>query len=167
MRGWVVVLAIASNGRSVLADGEKGGMADIPARSGKLGAEAAIGSATGRGGSVMLGAAATYVHVMPDLAWYGIQADVLADWDGSSTFSPRWTVGPEFGFAILGGDISYYGQVLDKTVENGVALRLKLTVGFAAIYLRYGYLPRAEHHSVDFGAQLKFPFFESEEKVSF
>lgn len=168
-------MLVMMSGTAAFADGEKAGMLKIPARTLKVGAEAAIGSATGRGTSLMFGAAATYTHINHDLIWYGIQADVLADWNGDLllpsersspvALSPRWTVGPQLGIAIIGGDVSYYGQAFDGVVFHGAAVRLKLTIGVAALYVRYGYLPEADHHSFDFGAQLKFPIYASEEQI--
>jgi hypothetical protein len=164
MRGMVAVLVMTSSGMAV-ADGEKAGMLSIPERTLKVGVEGAIGNATGRGWTLLLGPAATYTHINRSLWWYGMQADVLGDFSGGTAISPRWTIGPQFGLAVLGGDLSYYGQAFDGLVFHGAAIRLKLTIGVAALYVRYGHLPEAGHHSFDFGAQLKLPIFSSDEQI--
>lgn len=125
---------------------------------GKIGLETGAVFARERDASPLLGATATFVRMNDDLEWMGLQADLLADWNGDRDAGARWSVGPEVGVALYGVDVGYFGERVDGETRHGVAVRAKLTVGLAAVYVRGAYaLSSTEASSVDVGLQLKLP----------
>src|SRR5512147_107420 len=73
---------------------------------GKLGLETGVVFARERAASPLLGAAATFVRMNDHFEWYGLQADLLADWNGDRDAGARWSVGPEAGVLLYGVDLS-------------------------------------------------------------
>jgi hypothetical protein len=129
---------------------------------GKVGLETGAVFARERPASPLLGATATFVRMNDHLEWFGLQADLLADWNGDRDAGARWSLGPEVGVAIYGVDVSYFGERLDGATRHGFQVRAKLTVGLAALYVRGAYaLSGAEASSVDVGLQVKLPVFVS------
>jgi hypothetical protein len=126
---------------------------------GKIGVESGVAfGRDDRGSAPLLGIATTLVHVNDHLEWWGLQADALVDWNADHAAGTRWTVGPEAGVSIIGADISYFGERFDGTTRHGMAVRAKLTVGLAALYVRGAYtVAPTDGSSLEVGMQLKFP----------
>lgn len=124
----------------------------------KVGVESGIAFARERGTSPTLGGALTVVHANNSLEWFGIQADVLADWNGDRDTGMRWSAGPEAGVFIVGSDVSYFGERVDGQIRHGMQVRVKLTTGIAALYLRGAQLWSGDDAtSIEIGMQLKLP----------
>lgn len=124
----------------------------------KVGIESGIAFARERGTSPTLGGALTIVHANNSLEWFGVQADVLADWNGDRDTGMRWSVGPEAGVFIVGSDVSYFGERLDGQIRHGMQVRVKLTTGIAALYLRGAQLWNGDDAtSIEIGMQIKLP----------
>jgi len=127
---------------------------------GKLGLETGVVFARERATAPLLGAAATFVRMNDHLEWYGLQADLLADWNGDRDAGARWSVGPEAGVLIYGVDLSYFGERVDGASHHGFQARAKLTVGVAAIYVRAAFVAiGGDETSLDTGLQLKLPVY--------
>jgi hypothetical protein len=134
---------------------------------GKLGLETGVVFARERAASPLLGAAATFVRMNDHFEWYGLQADLLADWNGDRDAGARWSVGPEAGVLLYGVDLSYFGERVDGASHHGFQARAKVTVGVAAIYLRAAYvLVGGDETSLDTGIQLKLPVFTRRDRRS-
>ena len=134
---------------------------------GKLGLETGAVFAREREASPLLGAVATLVRMNDHLEWFGLQADLLADWNGDRDAGARWSLGPEAGVAVYGIDLSYFGERVDGQTRHGFQARAKLTVGLAAVYVRGAYaLSGTEASSLDVGLQLKLPVFISRNRKS-
>jgi len=134
---------------------------------GKVGLETGAVFARERAASPLLGAVATLVRMNDHLEWFGLQADLLADWNGDRDAGGRWSFGPEAGVALYGVDVSYFGERVDGQTRHGFQARAKLTVGLAAVYLRGAYaLSGVEASSLDVGLQLKLPVFISRNRKS-
>jgi hypothetical protein len=125
---------------------------------GKVGLETGVVFGRDRGTAPLLGGVATLVHINDDLEWVGMQADVLADWNGDRDAGTRWSLGPEAGVFFYGADVSYFGERVDGATHHGLQIRAKLTLGYAAVYVRGAYALRgADEASLDVGLQLKVP----------
>jgi hypothetical protein len=125
---------------------------------GKLGLESGVVFARERGPSPLLGGVATFVKANNSFEWMGVQADLLADWNGDRNTGARWSLGPEAGVYIFGTDISYFGERVDGETHHGLQVRAKLTVGVVALYARVAYsMTGADESSADVGMQLKVP----------
>jgi hypothetical protein len=134
---------------------------------GKVGIETGVVFARERGTAPLLGATATFVRMNDHLEWWGLQTDVLVDWNGDRSAGARWSFGPEFGRSIFGVDISYFGELTDIETHHGFQARAKLTVGIAAVYLRGTYaLYGADETSLETGLQFKLPVFISRNRRS-
>jgi len=98
---------------------------------------------------------------LPDndaMFWYGAQADLMVDSNGDADTGARWSIGPTFGKFVVGADLEYLGERVGGETYHGLGGRLKLTVGIAALYFRYGHTfdsPDADFAEV--GLQLKLP----------
>ena len=133
---------------------------------GKIGLESGVVFARERGASPLLGATATFVRMNEHLEWYGLQGDLLIDWNGDRDAGFRWSLGPEFGVALYGIDLSYFGERTAGETHHGFQARAKLTVGLAALYVRGAYAlsgvsvaSGGEESSLEVGLQLKLPVF--------
>lgn len=130
---------------------------------GKVGLESGAVFARERGASPVLGGAATLVRMNDHLEWYGLQADLLADWNGPLPAGARWSFGPELGVAIYGVDLSYFGERTAGETHHGFQARAKLTIGLAALYLRGAYTLAGaageDESSLEAGLQLKLPVY--------
>jgi hypothetical protein len=132
---------------------------------GKLGLETGVVFARERAAAPLLGATATFVRMNDHLEWFGLQGDVLVDWNGDRDAGARWSLGPEFGVALYGVDVSYFGERAEAGTSHGFQVRAKLTVGVAAVYLRGGFaLSGAESSSLETGLQLKLPVFVARQR---
>lgn len=126
---------------------------------GKLGVQIGTPFARDRGTGLVVGGVFTAVW-LKDMRWYGVQADLMMDTNGDASTGARWSLGPEIGDGVVGGDISYFGERIDGDTRHGVAVRGKLTIGFLAVYLRYGHVfADGDTESVEAGLQIKFPLF--------
>lgn len=127
---------------------------------GKLGLESGVAFGRARGAAPLLGAVATFVHMNRHLEWYGLQGDLLVDWNGERDAGMRWSLGPELGVAVFGVDVSYFGERADGMTHHGFQVRAKLTVGLAAVYVRGAHaLSGEEESSLEVGLQLKLPVY--------
>lgn len=127
---------------------------------GKIGLESGVAFARERGASPTLGGAATFVHLDDHLEWYGLQGDLLVDWNGAGDAGARWSLGPELGVSLYGLDISYFGERAAGQTNHGFQVRPKLTIGLVALYLRGGFaVTGAEETSLEVGLQVKLPVF--------
>jgi len=140
---------------------------------GKLGLESGVVFARERGAAPLLGATATFVRMNEHLEWYGLQGDLLVDGNGDRDAGFRWSLGPEFGVALYGIDISYFGERTDGETHHGFQARAKLTVGLAALYVRGAFAlsgvtgavsgvtgaPAGDETSLEAGLQVKLPVF--------
>jgi len=130
---------------------------------GKVGLESGVVFARERGAAPTLGGAATLVHLNDQLEWYGLQADLLVDWNGDRPAGARWSLGPEFGVSLYGIDLSYFGEQTGGGLHHGLQVRAKLTIGLAAVYLRgastLAGAPGEDETSVEAGLQLKLPVY--------
>ena len=133
---------------------------------GKLGLESGVVFARDRGPAPTLGAAATFVRVNEHLEWYGLQGDLLVDWNGDRDAGARWSLGPEFGVALYGIDLSYFGERAFGETHHGFQARAKLTVGVAALYVRGAFAlagvsssPTGDESSLEAGLQVKLPVY--------
>jgi hypothetical protein len=125
---------------------------------GKVGVESGVAFGRDRGTSPTLGGVATFVHANNRMEWWGAQADLLADWNGDRDTGMRWSVGPELGVFIVGTDVSYFGERIDGATRHGMQVRLKLTTGIAALYLRGTQLWNGDDaKSLEIGIQIKAP----------
>jgi hypothetical protein len=130
---------------------------------GKLGVQLGTAFARDRGAGLVAGGVFTVVK-LTDLRWYGAQADLMLDTNGDADSGARWSIGPEFGVAIIGADISYFGERVEGETRHGLAVRGKLTLGFFAVYLRFGgVFADADPFSVEAGLQIKLPLFAPQE----
>jgi hypothetical protein len=126
---------------------------------GKLGVQLGTAFARDRGAGLVAGGVFTLVK-LKDMDWYGLQADLMLDTNGDADSGARWSIGPEFGHLILGADVSYFGERVEGETRHGLAARGKLTLGFFAVYLRFGYLNAdADPYSMEVGLQIKLPIF--------
>jgi hypothetical protein len=112
-----------------------------------------------RGGSGFLfggEVSAVYHSHDPHPLWAGGYVDVLRDFGTGST---RFSLGPEFGWAFLGLDAGYLGQIKKGVYHHGVVGRFLLSIGVVTAYARWGHLfdDPAESNFGEFGALLKFP----------
>ena len=83
----------------------------------------------------------------------GLVVDALFDWKRDAM---RMMIGPEIGWAPIGIDGGY---LLDRTggvTRHGGAVRLFLSMGIAAIFVRYGNIKGAPDF-VDWGMMIKIP----------
>jgi hypothetical protein len=151
-----IVCAIASPAAASGWLGEADGGED-GARVLKLGVEAGGAAGRDRGAGVVAGAIATLIYISPSLTWFGGQADLLVDSNGDADAGARWSIGPEVGHLFVGGDISYIGERVAGETHHGIAIRPKLTIGIAAVYLRYARMSGDDGTSVEAGVQLKLP----------
>ncbi len=127
---------------------------------GKLGLETGVAFGRERGAAPLLGAVATFVRLNEHLEWYGLQGDLLVDWNGDRDAGMRWSFGPELGVAIYGIDLSYFGERTDGETHHGFQARAKLTVGLAAVYVRGAHARGGEDESsLEVGLQLKLPVY--------
>jgi hypothetical protein len=140
---------------------------------GKLGLETGVVFARERGASPLFGATATFVRMNEHLEWYGLQGDLLVDGNGDRDAGFRWSLGPEFGVALYGIDISYFGERTSGETHHGFQVRAKLTVGLAALYVRGAFalsgvtgapssvtgVPAGDETSIEAGLQVKLPVF--------
>ena len=127
---------------------------------GKLGVESGVVFARERDAAPLLGAAATFVHSNNNNEWMGLQADLLADWNGDRDTGLRWSLGPEAGVLVYGADVGYFGERVDGENRHGMQVRTKLTVGLAALYVRAAFtVTPVETRSFDAGIQLKLPVY--------
>jgi len=127
---------------------------------GKVGLESGVAFARERGAAPLLGAVATFVRMNDHLEWYGLQGDLLVDWNGDRAAGARWSFGPELGRSVYGVDLSYFGELAEDEPHHGFQVRAKLTVGLAAVYLRGTYaLAGADETSLEAGLQVKLPVF--------
>jgi hypothetical protein len=124
----------------------------------KVGVETGVVFGRERERAPLLGGVVTLVRANNHYEWYGLQADLLADWNGSRDAGARWSFGPEAGISVFGADVSYFGERLDGSTRHGMAVRTKITAGLVAIYARGAYLwSGADAASIDVGLQLKLP----------
>jgi hypothetical protein len=134
---------------------------------GKVGLETGAVFSRERDPAPLLGAVATFVRMNDHLEWFGLQGDLLADWNGDRAAGARWSFGPEAGVAVYGMDLSYFGERVDGDTRHGFQVRTKLTVGLVAVYIRGAYaLTGPEASSLDAGLQLKLPVFISRNRTS-
>ncbi|MCP4135799.1 MAG: hypothetical protein GY754_32830 [bacterium] len=85
--------------------------------------------------------------------WRGFYADGLYS-DGD----PRFSVGPEIGYSILGFDCGFAGGRINDELFYGFTARVVLTAGsVVSIYARYNWVTKQENH-LEGGVLLKFPF---------
>ena len=127
---------------------------------GKLGVESGVVFAREREAAPRLGGVATLVHVNNYGEWFGLQSDLLVDWNGGRDAGMRWSAGPEAGVMFYGADIGYFGERVDGANRHGMQVRAKLTVGLAAVYVRGAFtVTPVESKSIDVGVQLKLPVF--------
>jgi hypothetical protein len=137
---------------------------------GKVGLESGVVFARERGAAPTLGGAATLVHMNDHLEWYGLQGDLLVDWNGDRPAGARWSLGPEFGVSLYGVDLSYFGEQADREIHHGFQARAKLTVGLAAVYLRGAYTLAGasgeDESSLEAGLQLKLPVYMARHRRS-
>ena len=80
----------------------------------------------------LLGPEVSLVRITNDVVWYGGYVDFL--WDFGSD-RQRLSVGPEFGYSVLGIDGGYVLEQGDK-LRHGLAVRPLLTLGVFGIGLR-------------------------------
>ncbi len=134
---------------------------------GKLGLETGVVFGRERGAAPTLGGTATFVRMNDHLEWYGLQADLLADWNGDRDAGARWSVGPELGRSIYGVDVSYFGEGTRAGIHHGFQVRAKLTVGLAAVYLRGAFtLTGEDATSLETGLQVKLPVYVARNRRS-
>jgi hypothetical protein len=134
---------------------------------GKVGLETGVVFARERGTAPLLGGTATLVRMNEHLEWFGLQGDLLVDWNASRDAGARWSLGPELGVSLYGVDVSYFGERFDGSTHHGFQARAKLTVGVAAVYLRGAFaLSGAEASSLETGLQLKLPVFVARNRRS-
>jgi len=134
---------------------------------GKVGIESGVVFARERGASPILGATATFVRVNEHLEWYGLQGDLLVDWNGDRAAGARWSLGPELGVAFYGIDLSYFGERTDGDTHHGFQARAKLTLGLVAVYFRGAYaLSGEDESSLETGLQVKLPVFIARDRRS-
>ena len=147
---------------------------------GKLGLESGVVFGRERGAAPIFGTTATFVRMNEHLEWYGLQGDLLVDGNGDLDAGLRWSLGPEFGVALYGVDVSYFGERTDGETHHGFQARAKLTVGLAALYVRGAFAltgassgipgapaspagaagtPSGEEKSLEVGLQVKLPVF--------
>lgn len=125
---------------------------------GKIGLETGVAFARDRGTAPLLGGVATLVRLNEHLEWYGVQGDLMVDWNGDRDAGARWSFGPEAGVSLYGVDVSYFGERIGGDTHHGMQVRAKLTAGIAAFYVRAAYVARGgDETSIDAGLQLKLP----------
>ncbi len=160
-----VVAALALTTAAATARADDHGSWSITGTYFKFGVEAGDAFARDRGNDLFAGPVLSIVHINDDLLWYGLQTDVIVDGNGDADAGIRWSFGPELGKVLFGGDLSYTGERVSGTTYHGLAGRVKLTVGLAALFLRYSYLfDSPDANVVDVGIQLKLGYPLNEKK---
>jgi hypothetical protein len=92
------------------------------------------------------------------LPWYGIQADVLVDSNGDADAGARWSLGPQAGVVIFGGDVSYFGERVGGQTYHGIAGRAKLSFVLFGFYVRVAHVfDSPDGTSLEGGAYIKLP----------
>ena len=112
-----------------------------------------------RGTGFVGGVVGTVVHLNGDsFNWYGLQADVAMDTNGDADSGARYSIGPEIGQAFIGASAGYFGENIDGP-RHGAYGMVKLTTGFAAIYLRVARVLSSDEDptSLELGLQVKLP----------
>jgi hypothetical protein len=112
-----------------------------------------------RGTGFVGGVVGTFVHLNGDtFNWYGLQIDAAADTNGDADTGFRFSIGPEVGQSIIGGSAGYFQETLDDT-RHGAYGMVKLTTGFAALYLRVARVLSSDEDptSLEIGLQAKLP----------
>jgi hypothetical protein len=138
---------------------------------GKVGLETGVVFARERGAAPLLGGTATFVRMNDHLEWFGLQGDLLVDWNADRDAGARWSLGPELGVSVYGIDVSYFGERFAGATHHGFQARAKLTVGVAAVYLRAAFAlsgapSGAESSSLEAGLQFKLPVFVARNRRS-
>ncbi len=150
---WVVAASASSPASAGTLDGIK-----LDGWYGKVGLETGVVFARERGTAPLLGGVVTFVKANNAFEWMGLQADLLADWNGNHDAGARWSFGPEAGVYFYGADVSYFGERVDGETHHGLQVRAKLTVGVVALYARAAYaMTGTDESSMDVGMQLKAP----------
>lgn len=110
---------------------------------------------------LMLGAEASLVsfnEIGPPGAWFGGYLD--GGWDFAAE-AFRHSLGPQFGIAMLGLDTGYLGQWQSGSYRPGLASRGFITLGWVAVYGRYGRLwglaGAGDEDVAEFGVLAKIP----------
>jgi hypothetical protein len=119
-----------------------------------------------RGAGFVVGPAFSLVHVgeEDEPKWYGLQADLLADTNGEADLGWRWSIGPQAGYVLLGGDISYFGEYVGDSLYHGVSGRAKLTFGFLGFYAKFAHVfDSPDGDSLELGLYGKIPIPLSED----
>jgi hypothetical protein len=155
MRTWVAVVVLLFV-QPALAD-DKSGHFSIEGWYAKAGGFFGAAAARDRGTAPVLGAVATVVHLDEEARWFGLQADVGIDWNGKADAGPRYTLGPEAGWTIVGATAGFFGEHVEGDLRSGVFVGGKLTIGFLAAYIRYTDVTSKDSDAgaVEFGIQVK------------
>ena len=112
-----------------------------------------------RGKGFVMGGVLSVVHLDDDLAWYGVEANLAMDTNGSGPTGARYSVGPEVGSYFFGVQAGYFGERLDGETRHGIEGTFKLTVGVIGFYARVSHVTSsdADPNSVELGMQVKSP----------
>lgn len=87
-------------------------------------------------------------------AWFGgVVGDLIHDYHRGTK---RFMVGPMFGFAFVGIDGGYLGEITPDGLRHGLAIRLFATIAVGSLYFRYGGVFDARDY-VEVGLLLKIP----------
>jgi len=150
---WLWLLLLASTAHA------DGGDFHVAGNVGKVGLYTGGVFARDRGAGFLFGGVATFVHLDDDLKWVGIQADVGLDTNGHVDTGLRWTLGPEAGYAVFGGQAGYFGERVNGDTRAGMFGGIKITVGFVALYLRGTKIlsSRDDDVGIEIGVQGKYP----------
>ena len=105
-----------------------------------------------------MGGVLTAVHLTEDAEWAGARVQLLADTNGNAPTATRWLVGGEAGLLFFGAIVSYAGEHYGNRTDHGLAVHLKATIGYAAIYAgALAMVTSPDEYAFDFGLELKIP----------
>lgn len=85
--------------------------------------------------------------------WVGAYVDAVHELDNDLT---RVSIGPEFGFVLIGVDGGFVVQRSERGTHYGGAVRPMLSFSFLTVYGRWGWLSDDERFR-EIGVLLKFP----------
>jgi hypothetical protein len=113
-----------------------------------------VGYAAHPSPGAVVGPEVSIVQFDNELHWFGAYADAL--WDTGWSVG-RASIGPEVGVGMLGVDSGFMMQLDHGKATPGFVARPVLTVGWVAIYGRWGYLFDAHEAFGEIGLLVKYP----------
>ncbi len=113
-------------------------------------------------GGFVLGLEGSLVHIENTERWAGVYAEVAAipvhpASQTSGTHGFRLSVGPEAGMSVVGLDGGYVLEAYNGRLHHGLQVRGLLTIGVAAVWVRWVQLLGVSGSHAEMGVLLKVP----------